>query len=191
MKQVQVIAIAIAVASSLGCKPKSTFVHVTLNPAQPEPSGIKSIELQLALGSQNATTTLRETDGRDIALPADTTLQIGSGSGQLAITAIARSSDGRELDRGTTTATVAAGAITEVAVAMAGGKADLEPAEAHHDFGNVQSGVTGDNVNLSFINSGYKPTGPLATALGGADAASFTLGSDTCAGKALAPSASC
>jgi hypothetical protein len=192
VKNFNVIAIALAaVASGLGCKAKSTFVHVTLNPAQPEPSGIKSIELQLALGSQTATTTLREASGADIALPADTTLQIGSGAGQFSVTAIARSGDGREIDRGVTTATVVAGAITEVAVAMAGGKADLEPSEDHHDFGNVAQGQSSPTVNLSYINAGYKPTGTLATTLAGAGASAFSLGADNCSGHVLAPSASC
>ena len=191
MKQLRSIALALVVASGLGCKAKSTFVHVVLTPAQPEPTGIKSIELDLALGAQTATTTLREADGRDIALPADTTLLIGSGSGQLTITAIARSVDGKELDRGVTTATVAKGAITEVGVAMAGGKADLAPSGDHHDFGPFAQGQTSGSINLSFINAGYKPTGTLATALGGVGAVAFTLGVDGCAGRVLAPSASC
>ncbi len=184
------MALAIAVASGLGCKAKSTFVHVTLTSALTEPSGIKSIELQLTLGGQSASTTLRESSGADIAFPTDTTLQIGSGAGQLVITAIARAADGRELDRGVNFATVVSGAITEVAVAMAG-KPNLQPAEARHDFGQVSLGQTSATVNLSFINSGYKPTGPLTTVLGGAGASAFSAGVDDCAGKTLLPSASC
>lgn len=191
MKSLRSIALALAVVSGLGCKAKSTFVHVTLNPAQPEPSGIKAIELDLMLGSQTATTTLREASGADIALPADATLQIGSGAGQLTITAIARAGDGRELDRGVTTATVVAGAVTEVLVAMAGGKADLEPSEDHHDFGSVAQGQTSATVNLSYINAGYKPTGALSAVLAGAGASAFSLGADTCTGQILAPSSSC
>lgn len=191
MKQLRSIALALAVTAGLGCKPKGTFVHVVLHPAQTEPTGIKSVELQLVLGGQSDSTTLREPGGGDIAFPTDITLQVGSGAGQLTITAIARGASGKELDRGVTTATVATGAIAEVAVALAGGKADLQPSEATHDFGQVQQGQTGAVVNLSFINAGYKPSGTLSTVLGGVGAGAFTIGADTCAGTTLAPSTSC
>ena len=175
----------------MGCKAKSTFVHLTLAPGQAVPSGIKTVELALALGSQTATTTLREADGKDISFPTDTTLQIGSGSGSFTVVAVARNAAGKELDRGTTTATIAAGALTEVTVPMAGGKADLEPSEPSHDFGRIKQGQSSAIVNLGFINAGYKPTGPLAVTLGGMNASAFSLTNDTCSGRALDASKSC
>ena len=182
---------AVALLGLLACKPKQTYVLLTISAGANEPTGIRSLEVQLALGGKTATTVLTEPGGGDLSLPTDVTFEIGSGSGQLAVTAIARSADGKELDRGTVTAQVNTGALTTASLVLAGGKSALTPEVATQDFGSVALGSRSLAVALKLRNATAAATGTLTAALGGVGANAFLIDSDHCSGAPLAPGASC
>ena len=73
--------------------------------------------------------------------------------------------------------------------ALASGALAIAPSS--HDFGAVPVGTATADSTFTVTNTGGAPTGALATRLSGANAALFTLSSDGCAGKTLAPAATC
>jgi len=185
------LALLALVAGLSGCKKKNTYVHVEIKPDAAEPAGITTIDLQLALGLQTASKILTDPA---LKLPTDVTLQIQSGSGPLAITAIARDAVGVEVDRGTTTVQVVKDAIAEAVVQLPGGTAEIQAAVVQQPFGTVAQGQASAPVAITFQNVGFKlsGSGPLSVALGGTGATSFAiLTPDACSGKTLAPGASC
>ncbi|MCA1828543.1 MAG: hypothetical protein LC689_16590, partial [Myxococcales bacterium] len=185
-----VLAIAM-VAAAAGCKKPLTYVHVQIAPAANEPSGITRIDLQMTLGDKSQNISLSDPGGAELKLPTDVTLQIGSGTGQLAITAVATNAAGAEVDRGVTTADVKTGAIAQATVQLPGGKPVIVPAEAQHGFSAVSAGQQSSPVTISFQNKGFQPSGSLSVALGGAGAAQFGISATTCTGTQLAPGATC
>ena len=184
-------AAALAAASSLaGCKAKLTYVHVTVAPAPGEPAGIRKIDLQLTLAGKTADKVLGD-GSKDLQLPADVTFEIGSGAGQMAITAIATDASGNEVDRGTSTVEVVSGAIGSTTVQLAGGKAALASTLTTNDFGSQQIGTTSAPATLTFRNTGAKPSGVLSVALGGVGSQHFIKGADNCNVVALPAGGSC
>src|SRR5436190_9555312 len=110
--KIQALVIA-AVGALAACKKGNTYVQVQIVPAANEPAGIiTKIELQMTLAGKNETKSFSEPGDAPITLPTNFTLQVGSGSGQMAITAICFNAQGAEVDRGATTADVATGGIT-------------------------------------------------------------------------------
>lgn len=180
-----------AAAVIAGCKKPLTYVHVQIVPAANEPAGITKVDLQLTLGARSDTLSITDPAGGALALPTDVTLQIGSGSGQLAITAVASNAQGAEVDRATATVDVASGAIAQATVQLPGGRPVIVPVEAQHNFPNVTDGSQGSPVVVSFHNSGFQRSGAVSLALGGVGKDQFTLSNDTCTGAAVAPGASC
>ena len=61
----------------------------------------------------------------------------------------------------------------------------------NQDFGDVVIGESSPNFTFTVTNGGGAPTGALTAALGGTDAAEFTIASDACSGATLAGGASC
>ena len=184
------LALLAAAAALSACKAKGTYVHVQIAPAASEPAGIRTIDLQLALGGKTTTTTLSDPGGGDLALPTDVTLKIGSGSGQLAILAIARSATGTEIDRAAATVPVITGTIADTTVQLAGGTPDLQTSDASHDFGAVGAGSTSQFV-VTVRNAGFKASGTITTGLSGAGATGWSIAADNCSGNALAPVSTC
>jgi hypothetical protein len=120
-----VSALMAAAALAAGCSKQSgTFVVVDLRPGTATPGGIQSIDLDLTLGGRTATTTFTGKDGGQIALPTDATLEIGSGSGALTITAHARGAGGALLDTGTGAGVVVAGGTSHVVVQLGSAPSD-------------------------------------------------------------------
>ena len=185
MKGVSKTAIALlaACAGLAGCKSKGTYVHVRILGAADEPAGIVDIELDTDLAGKSNTLHFTNPDHSPIQLPTDMTLEVKSGTGQLALTAIGRNAAGAEVDRAVTTVTVASGAIVEASIQLPGGKPDLQPAEAAHDFGALAEGTQGNAVNVTFNNVGFKPSGPVTVALGGVGASSWGIVSNGCTGS--------
>src|SRR5439155_20119121 len=106
------LAATMAVAALSGCKKPLTYVQVEILPAANEPTGIITrIDLQMTLGGKDETKSFSEPGDAPITLPTTITLQVGSGSGQMAITAICLNGQGAEVDRAVTTAQVASGSI--------------------------------------------------------------------------------
>lgn len=173
-----------------GCKKPLTYVHLHILPAANEPAGITRIDLQMTFGEKQQTITLDD-GGAVLALPADVTLQVGGGSGQLAITAVASNAQGAEVDRATSTIQVASGSIVESNLQLPGGKPVVQPAEDQHVFSAVTAGAASSPVAVSFHNAGFQPSGNIAVLLGGTGASQFNITSDTCSGATLAPGASC
>ena len=116
-------AVLLAAAASLfACKAKNTYVHVRILPAAAvEPGPITDVELELDLAGKTTTVHLADPAHGPLQLPTDVTLQVKTGSGQLAITAIARDAAGEEVDRATGTVQVSSGAIAEAALQLPGG----------------------------------------------------------------------
>ena len=179
-----------AAAGLTSCKKPMTYVHVKILPAAAgEPAAISDVQLDLDLAGKK--TSIHLTDGASpITFPTDVTLEVKTGSGQLAIVAICKNASGAEVDRATGTVTVNSGAIAEAALQLPGGKPDLVPTEPQHDFSSVTAGQTGAAINISFTNVGFVQSGQLSVVLGGVGAAQFGITADTCVGR-LAPGASC
>ena len=190
LRSLQLALLAAAVGLT-ACKKPMTYVHVKILPAAAgEPAPITDIELKLDLAGK--TTSLHLTNGASpIQFPTDVTLEVKTGSGQLAIVAIARNAAGAEVDRTTTTVQVNNGAIAEAALQLPGGKPDLQPTEAQFDFHTVTAGQVSPGINVAFQNVGFVPSGPATVALGGVGAAQFTIGTDSCTGVKVAAGASC
>ncbi len=55
-----------------------------------------------------------------------------------------------------------------------------------HDFGSVVSSATSMPVQVTVTNAGSGPSGTIAIAISGADAADFAVASDACGGQPLA-----
>ncbi|MCC6997727.1 MAG: choice-of-anchor D domain-containing protein, partial [Deltaproteobacteria bacterium] len=88
------------------------------------------------------------------------------------------------------TATPGGSAIAQLAgMGLSVGNLIITPTSK--DFGAVQQGMTGMSQVFTVQNSGGSDTGTLATAVNGANAAAFTVGTDTCMGQILAANASC
>jgi hypothetical protein len=186
------LACALALAGLSACKSKLTYVHLKVLPAAAgEPAPITDIELDLQLSGKSAVVHLSDPGHGTLTLPTDVTLEVKTGSGQLAIVAIARNAAGAEVDRATTTAEVATGSIAEASVQLPGGKPDLQPNEATHDYGTVTDGSASTNVTETFHNDGFKPSGTVGTALGGVGGGNWTIMSDGCSGTTVAPGGSC
>ena len=184
----------ILLAAALGlasCKKPMTYVHVKILPASGgEPASITDVQLDLDLAGKK--TTLHLTDGAaPIKFPTDLTLEIKTGSGQLALVAICRNASNAEVDRATGTVQVNSGSIAEVALQLPGGKPDLVPTEAQHDFTSVPAGQASPSINFTFHNVGFVASGAAAVALGGVGAAQFAIGVDGCTGVKVAPDGSC
>ncbi len=60
-----------------------------------------------------------------------------------------------------------------------------------HEFGSVVSGATSMPVQVTVTNSGSAPSGAVAVAISGPDAADFGVASDGCSGQPIAVGASC
>lgn len=101
-----------------GCSGHGTFVHVTVAPGGRATAGVFALDLQLALAGGSAQKSYRENGGGEIKLPADMVLQIGSASGELTVTAIARDAAGNELDRGSNVVTVVRGKTVELPIVL-------------------------------------------------------------------------
>src|SRR5438477_532313 len=153
------VALPLVLAASLtACKAKHTYVHVQILPAAAgEPAGvdITDIELQLDLAGKTTSVHLDNPGNAPITLPTDVTLEVKTGTGQLAIIAIARNAAGAEVDRATGTVAVTTGAIAEASLQLPGGKPDLLVPEAAHEFGAQLEGVPGTAVNVNFHNAGF------------------------------------
>jgi hypothetical protein len=108
------LVIALALAS---CAKNGTFVHVTVAPG-PVTASVYSLELQLMLAGASDSKTYREPGGGPIQLPTDLVVQIGSASGTLSVTAIARDVSDSELARGSNMVTVVSGKTVELAITL-------------------------------------------------------------------------
>ncbi len=190
LRSLPVILLA-AAAGLASCKKPMTYVHVKILEAPgKEPAPITDIELDLDLAGR--TTKVHLTNGAaPIQFPTDVTLEIKTGSGQLAIVAICKNASGAEVDRATGTVQVNSGAIAEAALQLPGGKPDLVPTEAQHDFTSVVAGQTSPSINFTFHNVGFVASGAATVALGGVGAAQFAIGVDGCTGVKVAPDGSC
>lgn len=69
--------------------------------------------------------------------------------------------------------------------------ADLGIDPVSRDFGSVTEGTQSSNTTFTVTNEGGVDTGTITSALGGTDAADFTIQNDSCDGITLAPEASC
>ena len=69
--------------------------------------------------------------------------------------------------------------------------AKLSIAPGSKDFGDTATGTTSATQSLTVTNTGGASTGAVSTSLAGADAGQFAKFADGCAGKVLAPGASC
>jgi hypothetical protein len=124
------IAFALLVAAALqGCDGR-TYVVVQIDRGAATPEGIVSIDLGLMLAGRSDKTVLREHDGRPLAFPTSTTLEIRSGTGTLMVNAVARDAAGAAVDGATGSVTVAAGGTARLSLQLGGGVTlpDLGPA---------------------------------------------------------------
>jgi hypothetical protein len=99
-----------------GCSKSGTFVILDFKAGASTPKGIRSIDLDLTLAGHSAMTTFTGPTGSDISLPTSATLEIGSGSGVLTLTARARGQAGALLDMGTGAGTITSGSTTHITV---------------------------------------------------------------------------
>jgi hypothetical protein len=105
-----------------GCSKSGTFVTVSFDvkTGTTAPKGIRSIDLALSLGGKSDMTSYAAPGGADIALPTTATLEVGAGSGALAVTATLRDKNGAALGTGTALGTVTTGSTTHVSVQFGG-----------------------------------------------------------------------
>jgi hypothetical protein len=106
-----------------GCSKSGTFVVLDFQGAS-APKGIKSIDVALTLGGKMDMTTYNAPGGGDITLPTSATLEIGAGSGALAVTATARDKGGAALSMAAATGSVETGSTVHVAVTFGGASPD-------------------------------------------------------------------
>lgn len=138
------------------------------------------------------TVTLSGSDASQFAIASDScssaTLAPG-GACTLKVRFAPRSPGGKAASL--TAASVAAG----TGVASLGGHAFLPAVLAitptSSDFGAVVTGGISATTQFTVSNTGELPTGPVSTHLGGDTAGEYQVVSDGCAGRALAPAASC
>jgi hypothetical protein len=113
------------VTSLAACKQSTgTFVLLTFDGSVPAGKSIHSIELSLQLGTRIDKTTFQAAAGGAITLPTDATLQIGSGSGDLTVSANALASDQSLLAMGTNGGRVTAGQTTRITVHLGASNGD-------------------------------------------------------------------
>jgi hypothetical protein len=103
-----------------GCSKSGTFVVVDFDGSSTAPKGIKSIDLALTLGGKTAMTSYTAPGGGDITLPTSATLEVGSGSGTLGVTATAHDKSGGSLATATASGTVTTGSTTTIHVQLGG-----------------------------------------------------------------------
>jgi hypothetical protein len=109
----------------VACKQSTgTFVLLTFDGTVPAGKSIHSIELSLKLGTRIDKTTFEAPSGGVITLPTDATLQIGSGSGDLTVSANALASDQSLIATGTDGGPVTAGQTTRITVHFGAGNSD-------------------------------------------------------------------
>ncbi len=109
-----VLAVCLMGGLGFGCKKSGTFA--VLDFAGTAPQGLKSIGVDLTLGAKMTTTTFTGPGGSDITLPTSATLEIGSGTGTLYVTAHALDGAGAVLATGTGQGAIASGDTIHIAV---------------------------------------------------------------------------
>jgi|GEM_PF-2280256 hypothetical protein len=106
---------------AVGCNRSSgTYVVLDFQGAVPTPPPIHSIALDLDMSGQKAPAVFTAPSGGEIKLPTDAVLQIQHGSGDLTVTATAKSADGRVVGTGTGSGKVVAGQTIHVTVVFGG-----------------------------------------------------------------------
>lgn len=112
--------VASAALLGAGCDSK-TYVHLTIESGATAVTGVASIEVQLSLDGQTATSTLTEKGTATIALPTAVTFEVQKGSGIMTLVAIAKNSAGGEIIRGGATATVTRGQTARATITLGQG----------------------------------------------------------------------
>jgi hypothetical protein len=102
MKRAGLVLVA-ATLLSTACHDNRTLVVLDLESG---PAGVRSIDVQFTLGGRSQAVTLRAHGGGTIDFPTDEVVEIGSGTGQLDVTAIARDGAGAEVGWATGSAAV-------------------------------------------------------------------------------------
>src|SRR2546425_3567857 len=106
---------AVALLCLLASCAPGTFVVLTFEGANgAAPAGVKSIDLELMLNGKPAKTTFSAKGGAELTLPETASLEIHSGSGELAIVAVARDARGDEMGRGSGSGTISRGATAKI-----------------------------------------------------------------------------
>ncbi len=207
---------AVALLGLVASCSTGTFALMTFDANGVVPPGIKSLDLQLMLDGKPASTTISGKNGADLTLPTTASLEIQNGSGQFDVVAIARDAQGSELGRGSATGTIVSGATARIsttidfgAVADMGseadlwgtdGSADMTPSlpilgfdhQPQFDFGTIVTNKPSPAATFTLTNSGDGSSGTLGGAvLTGSGAAAFSIQTDNCMGKSLAPQATC
>jgi hypothetical protein len=93
-----------------------TLVYVTVSPGSMAPTGVTTLDLSLTLGGMMASHSYHDAGGSVITLPTTLVLQIGSGSGTLAATVIARNAAGTALAQGSNSVTVVRGKRVDMSI---------------------------------------------------------------------------
>jgi hypothetical protein len=117
-------AVVLGACLGFGCSKSGTFVVLDFKAGASAPTGVKSIDIALALGGKTAMTSYTAPGGGDITLPTSATLEIGSGAGALAVSATARDKSGAALMMATATGAVTTGSTTHVSVTFGGTSPD-------------------------------------------------------------------
>jgi len=143
------VALLLLVLSAAACKQSSgTFVVLTFQGTVPAGSPIHSIGVSLQLGTRSDSTFFQAPGGSVITLPTDATLQIGSGSGDLTVSATALAENQTPLATGTAHGRVTNGQTTKIILAFGGTGGDAGtdgPADAQPDgaLANKDAGADG------------------------------------------------
>jgi hypothetical protein len=202
------------------CKGGGTYVVVAIQAGSGTPSGIRSIQLDLMMAGHVASATFTGPNGGDITLPTDGTLEIGSGAGDLTITAHARGANGQVLDTGTGHGIVSRDSTTHIVVQLGTGPGDGGAGGTGGSDGGGGSGGDGgpgndggpqppmvvadsDSFDFGTVVTGNASAATVITVrntggqhtgtliVGVVDAVTFPTSADTCNGNQLDPGASC
>jgi hypothetical protein len=112
----------LVVVSALACNQidqgdaAKSYVVLTFKGAADRP--IRTIEVNLTLGLRSDTTSFQAPAGGDIGLPTTAAIEIGSGEGELAVSARALASDGAEVAKGNGSGSVTAGQTASIAIVL-------------------------------------------------------------------------
>jgi hypothetical protein len=108
-------------ALAISCNRHSgTFVLLKFQGQVAATHPIHSIKVNLQFSGRTDSTTFQAPNGGDIVLPTDATLQIGSGAGELEVTADALASDSSELATGSGSGSVTSGQTSTIVVHFGG-----------------------------------------------------------------------
>ncbi len=110
---------SVGLLAAAGCSRSSgTYVVLDFGGTVSNLAPVHSIAVDLDMGGQKASTLFTAPGGGDITLSTTATLKIQHGSGDLLVTATAKSADGRVLGIGTGLGTVVAGQTTHITVSF-------------------------------------------------------------------------